>query len=236
LVTLVKARALSKQPFRQSSFEQADHNLAPARPRRRLHVDGAKVTALQTSSAVILRSVDDEVHGGSVLGKCVADVQQIGEKLAPLVAARRSPRRRHQWLWARFGGASSQIGMHVLCKLSRSSHVACLAHVYVCDRATGSGAMKCAHANLFAAKAYAKEMRMNVTDHCNAIHKQANQMRSALWLLVFAAIAAYLVWTFGGAPWWVYALLFTRSVFGFARALIGEPATPRIQAEPCPRQ
>jgi hypothetical protein len=61
-------------------------------------------------------------------------------------------------------------------------------------------------------------------------------MRSALWLLVFAAIAAYLVWTFGGAPWWVYALLFTRSVFGFARALIGEPATPRIQAEPCPRQ
>lgn len=65
---------------------------------------------------------------------------------------------------------------------------------------------------------------MNMTDYCNAIHQKANQMASALWSLVAAVIAAYLVWTFGGAPWWVYALLFTRSVVGFAQALTDEPA------------
>jgi hypothetical protein len=66
---------------------------------------------------------------------------------------------------------------------------------------------------------------MNMTDHCNALHEKANQMRGALWSLVFAAIAAYLVSSFGsGAPWWVYAMLFTRSVVGFAQALTDEPA------------
>lgn len=66
---------------------------------------------------------------------------------------------------------------------------------------------------------------MNITDHCNAIHKKANQMRTALWSLVAAASAAYLVWKFGGgAPWWVYAMLFARTVVGFAQALTDEPA------------
>jgi hypothetical protein len=61
---------------------------------------------------------------------------------------------------------------------------------------------------------------MNITDHRNAIHKQANQMRSASWSLVFAAIAAYLVWTFGGAPWWVYMLLFTRFFLDLLKGLL----------------
>jgi hypothetical protein len=69
---------------------------------------------------------------------------------------------------------------------------------------------------------------MNITDHCNAIHKQANQMRNAVWSLVFGAVAAYLVWTFGGASWWVYALLFTPSVFGLAQALTDDPATQNV--------
>src|SRR5512145_1843309 len=75
-------------------------------------------------------------------------------------------------------------------------------------------------------------MRMDMTDHCNAIHKQANQMRSALWSLFFAAIAACLVWAFGGAPWWVYAMLFARSVVGFAQALTNDPA-PQKASDDC---
>ena len=64
---------------------------------------------------------------------------------------------------------------------------------------------------------------MDMTEHCTAIHKKANQMRGALWSLVLAAIAAYLVWSFGsGAPWWVYALLFARSVVGFAQVLTSD--------------
>lgn len=68
---------------------------------------------------------------------------------------------------------------------------------------------------------------MNFIDHCNLVHKKANQMRSVLWSLVVAAIASYLVWTLGGAPWWVYAMLFARFVVEFAQALSDEPATPK---------
>ena len=64
---------------------------------------------------------------------------------------------------------------------------------------------------------------MDITDHANAIHRQADQMRSVLWSFVFAAIAAYVVWKFASAPWWVYPMLFTRSVFGFAQLLSDEP-------------
>lgn len=80
----------------------------------------------------------------------------------------------------------------------------------------------------FAAGRISKDTRMNMTDHCNAIHKKANQMRSALWSLVFAAIAGYLVWSGSGEAWWVYALLFTRSVFGFAQVLTDEPGTQKV--------
>jgi hypothetical protein len=69
---------------------------------------------------------------------------------------------------------------------------------------------------------------MNFTDHCKAIHKQANQMRSASWSLFFGAIAAYLIGTFGGSPWWVYVLLFTPSLFGFAQVLADDPATQKV--------
>lgn len=68
---------------------------------------------------------------------------------------------------------------------------------------------------------------MNLIDHCNLVHQKANQMRGALWSLVVAAIASSLVWTLGGAPWWIYAMLFARFVFEFAQALSDEPATPK---------
>ena len=65
----------------------------------------------------------------------------------------------------------------------------------------------------------------SVTYKPGDIHEKANQMENALWSLVFAAIAAYLVSTFGtGAPWWVYPLLFARSVYAFVQALTNEPA------------
>ena len=69
----------------------------------------------------------------------------------------------------------------------------------------------------------------------NAIHEKANQAGNALCSFVFAAIAAYLLWTFGepvlirkfgsGAPWWVYVLPFVRSAGELARMLADEPAT-----------
>ena len=68
---------------------------------------------------------------------------------------------------------------------------------------------------------------MDFIDHCNLVHKKANQMRSALLSLVVASIAAYLVYTLGGAPWWLYAVLFARFVVEFAQALSDEPVTPK---------
>jgi hypothetical protein len=52
-------------------------------------------------------------------------------------------------------------------------------------------------------------------------------MRSALWALVVAAITSYLVWSIGSAPWWVYAMLFARFFFEFAKALSDESAPPK---------
>ena len=110
------------------------------------------------------------------------------------------------------------IGILVLCKLSCSSHASCLAHTYFQDKVT-------------------VEMLVNLTDRCNVIHTKANQMGSVLWSLLFASIAAYLVWSFGsGAPWWVYPLLFARPVLGFAHVLAGDPAARGRRLSPSNRR
>jgi hypothetical protein len=68
------------------------------------------------------------------------------------------------------------------------------------------------------------EIGMDVTDQLNAIREKAHQMSRALWSLAAAAIAAYIVETFVGAPWWVYVMFFVRAAIGFATALTDEPA------------
>ena len=72
---------------------------------------------------------------------------------------------------------------------------------------------------------------MDFIDHCYLVQKKAHQMRRALWSLFVAAIAAYFVWTLGGAPWWAYAILFARSVFELAQTLSDEPARPKATDE-----
>lgn len=65
---------------------------------------------------------------------------------------------------------------------------------------------------------------MDVTGQLNTIRENAHQMSRALWSLAAALIAAYIVETFVGAPWWIYVMLFIRPAIGFAKALTDEPA------------
>jgi hypothetical protein len=65
---------------------------------------------------------------------------------------------------------------------------------------------------------------MNVMEHHIALCEKANQMGSALWSLAVAAIVGLILWTSDSSvPWWVYPILFTQSVVGFARVLSDEP-------------
>lgn len=59
--------------------------------------------------------------------------------------------------------------------------------------------------------------------------EKARQVGDALFSLAFAAMAAWLVWTFGepaalqktesGVPWWVYGLLFSRFIGGIVKIM-----------------
>lgn len=59
--------------------------------------------------------------------------------------------------------------------------------------------------------------------------EKARQVGDALFSLGFAAIACWLVWTFGepaalrktenGVPWWVYCLLFSRFLGGIVKIM-----------------